>query len=323
PRYQLPLGLNKNDVIDVACDEYAQEVLGFSDDSTSGNPTSSDPIIATSSPSFTPFERDIALIEKLLNEDPSPNFPPTIKKEDLKQVDVSMTKPSIEELPELELKDLPPHLEYAYLERTDKLPVIISKELKDEENVALLKVLKSHKRVISWKISDIKGIDPHFCTHKILMEDNYKPVVQHQRRLNPKIHEVIKKEVIKFLDVGLIYLIFDSPWVSPVHCVSKKGGMIVIENEVNELIHTRLGTRWRVCIDYRKLNNATQRYHFPLPFMYQILERLARIDYYCFLDGFSRYFQIPIDPQDQEKRLSLALMGRSPIDACPLAYISL
>ncbi|GJY54429.1 hypothetical protein Tco_0446093 [Tanacetum coccineum] len=162
-----------------------------------------------------------------------------MKNDDLKQVDVTMTKPSTEEPPEIELKDLPSHLEYAFLEGTDKFPVIISKELKDEEKAALLKVLKSHKWAIAWKISDIKGIDPSFCTHKILMEDDFKPAVQHQRRVNPKIHEVIKKEVIKLLDAGLIYPIFNSPWVSPVHCVPKKGGITVVEKEDNEFIPTR------------------------------------------------------------------------------------
>ncbi|GKF97791.1 hypothetical protein Tco_0293612, partial [Tanacetum coccineum] len=121
----------------------------------------------------------------------------------------------------------------------------------------LIKVLKSHKRAIAWKISDIKGIDPQFCTHKILMEENAKPVVQHQIRVNPKIHEVIKQEVIKLLDAGLIYPISDSPWVSPVHCVPKKGG----------IMGNNLVTGWRVCIDYRKLNDATRKDHFPLPFM--------------------------------------------------------
>ncbi|GJT01115.1 reverse transcriptase domain-containing protein [Tanacetum coccineum] len=315
--------------LDVACEEYALEVLGFLDSLTSGNPTPSDPIIASSSPSFTPFEGgyfileeietflhtldnpsnldddyydtegDILYLEKLLNEDPSPNLPP-MKNEDLKQVDVTMTKPSIEEPPELELKDLPPHLEYAFLEGTDKLPIIISKELKYKENAALLKVLKSHKRAIAWKISDIKSIDPRFCTHKILMEDDFKLAVQHQRRVNPKIHEVIKKEVIKLLDSGLIYPIFDSSWVSLVHCVPKKGGMTVVENEDNELIPTRLVTGWRVCIDYQKLNDATRKDHFPLPFMDQMLERLVVNEYYYFLDGFSGYFHILIDPQDQE-----------------------
>ncbi|GJW21936.1 reverse transcriptase domain-containing protein [Tanacetum coccineum] len=133
------------------------------------------------------------------------------------------------------------------------------------------------------------------------MEDDYKPMVQSQRRVNPKIHEVIKKEVLKLLDAGTIYPISDSPWVSPVHCVPKKGGITVVANEENELILTRLVTRWRVCIDYRKLNEATRKDHFPLPFMDQMLERLAGNEFYCFLDGFLGYFQIPIDPQDQEK----------------------
>ncbi|GJT92966.1 reverse transcriptase domain-containing protein [Tanacetum coccineum] len=304
-------------VIDVACEEYAQEVLGFLDSSTSGNPTPSDPIIASSSPSFTPFEGgdfileeieaclssdsiplgiddadfdlegDIRLLEKLLNDDPS--SPLHLK-------ELNMIKSSIDDPSELELKDLPSHLKYAFLEGTDKLPIIISKELKDEEKAALLKVLKSHKRAIAWKISDIKGIDPRFCTHKILMEDDFKPAVQHQRRMNPKIHEVIKKEVIKLLDAGLIYPISDSPWVSPVHCVPKKGGMTVVESDDNELIPTRLVTGWRVCIDYRKLNDATRKDHFLFPFIDQMLERLAGNEYYCFLDGFSVYFQIPIDP---------------------------
>ncbi|GKB47866.1 reverse transcriptase domain-containing protein [Tanacetum coccineum] len=133
------------------------------------------------------------------------------------------------------------------------------------------------------------------------MEDNVKPVVQHQRRVNPKIHEVIKKEVIKLLDAGLIYPISDSLWVSPFHCVPKKGGMTVVENEDNELIPTRLVTEWRVCIDYRKLNDATRKDHFPLPFMDQMLKRLAGNEYYFFLDLFPGYLQIPIDPQDQKK----------------------
>nr|GFC05074.1 reverse transcriptase domain-containing protein [Tanacetum cinerariifolium] len=91
------------------------------------------------------------------------------------------------------------------------------------------------------------------------------------------------------------------PWVSPIYCVPKKGGMTIVANENNELILTRLVTGWRVCIDYRKLNDATRKDHFLLPFMDQMLERLAGNEFYCFLYGFSRYFQIPIDPQDQEK----------------------
>nr|GEU63616.1 DNA-directed DNA polymerase [Tanacetum cinerariifolium] len=204
--------INRIDVIDVACEDYVQDVLGFSDNFKSGSPTLAlDPIISSSSTSFTPFEGsdfgDTLYLEKFLNEDPSPNLP-LVKTEDLKQVDATMTKPSIEEPPDLELKELLSHLKYVFLEGTDKLPVIISKELKVEEKSALLKV-------------------------------DFKPAVQHQRRVNSKIHEVIKEEVIKLLNVGLIYPIFDSPWVSPVHCVPKKGGITVVENEDNELIPTR------------------------------------------------------------------------------------
>nr|GEW44737.1 DNA-directed DNA polymerase [Tanacetum cinerariifolium] len=268
------MSVSRIDVIDVAREEYAQEMLGFSNNFLGGNPTStSEPIISDSSPSLTPFEGsdfileeikaylkdesislkidhadcdpegDICLIEKLLNDDPFQL--PLI---DLKQGEVVKAKSSIEEPPELKLKDLPSHLEYAYLE-----------------------------------------------------EEDYKPAVQSQRRVNPKIHEVIKKEVIKLLDAGMIYSISDSSWVSPIHCVPKKGGITVVENENNELIPTRLVTCWRVCIDYRKLNDATQNNHFPLLFMDQMLERLAGNEFYCFLDGFSRYFQIPINPPDQEK----------------------
>ncbi|GJS34283.1 reverse transcriptase domain-containing protein [Tanacetum coccineum] len=244
-------------------------------------------------------EGDTVYLEELLSViNSDPNLPPS----PVCEINVpEKVKSSCEDPPDLELKDLPSHLEYAFLEGDDKLPVIIAKNLKDEDKTALIKVLKSHKHAIAWKISDIKGIYPHFCTHKILMKENAKPVVQHQRRVNPKIHEVIKQEVIKLLDAGLIYPISDSPWVSPVHCVPKKGGITVVKNEENELIPTRLVTGWRVCIDYRKLNDATRKDHFPLPFMDQMLERLAGNEYYCFLDGFSGYFQIPIDPLDQEK----------------------
>nr|GEY63989.1 reverse transcriptase domain-containing protein [Tanacetum cinerariifolium] len=181
----------------------------------------------------------------------------------------------------------------AYMEYTqlvfcnDKFPVIIAKDLSVEEKTTLIMVLKSHKRAIAWKLSDIKGIDPEFFTHKILIEEDFEPAVQHQRRVNPKIHNVIKQEVFKLLDAGLIYPISDGPWVSPVHSVPKKDGFTVVENKENELILTRLVTGWCACIDYHKLNEATRKDHFPLPFMDQMLERLARNQYYCFLDGFS------------------------------------
>nr|GEY67832.1 reverse transcriptase domain-containing protein [Tanacetum cinerariifolium] len=233
---------NKIDVIEIACKEYSQEVLGFSDVTTSGNPTPyDDPIISTTSPTLTPFEdSDFLLFEEadaflaILNSKPLPPIPnheqylPSFKKE-LKVCEAKTIKSSVDEPPEVKLKDLPPHLEYAFLKGNNKLTVIIAKELGDEEKSALIK--------------------------------DYKPAVQHQRRVNPKIHDVIKKEVEKLLDAGLIYPISDSPWVS----------------SENELIPTRLVTEWRM------------------------LERLAENEFYCFLDGFFGYFQIPIDPQDQEK----------------------
>ncbi|GJX66749.1 reverse transcriptase domain-containing protein [Tanacetum coccineum] len=131
-----------------------------------------------------------------------------------------------------------------------------------------------------------------------LLQDDEK---KRKRRLNPNMKEVLKKEIIKLLDAGIIYTIEDSPWVSPVHCVPKKGGMTVVTNEKNALVPTRTITGWRVCIDYRKLNEAIQKDHFPLPFMDQMVERLAGTKFFCFLDGFSGHFQIPIEPVDQEK----------------------
>ncbi|KAD4178635.1 hypothetical protein E3N88_27226 [Mikania micrantha] len=210
-------------------------------------------------------------------------------------------KPSVEAPPSLELKELPSHLEYAFLDGDSDLPVIISSSLTEEEKSRLIEVLKANKQAIAWKLMDIKGIHPSFCTHRILMEEDYKPVVQPQRRLNPNMSEVVKKEVLKLLDAGLIYPISDSAWVSPVQVVPKKGGMTVIVNEKKELIPSRTVTGWRVCIDYRRLNDATRKDHFPLPFIDQMLERLSGQQFYCFLDGFSGYFQIPIAPEDQEK----------------------
>ncbi|GJT34257.1 reverse transcriptase domain-containing protein [Tanacetum coccineum] len=211
-------------------------------------------------------------------------------------------KTSIEEpLTDLELKPLPDNLEYVFLEERSFLPVIISSQLSKEKKNRLIFVLKKHKQAFSWKTTYIPSICPSFCKHKIQLLDDKKPVVQKQRRLNPNMQEVVKKEIMKLLDTGIIYPIADSPWVSPIHCVPKKGGITVVTNENDELVPTRTITGWRVCIDYRKLNEATAKDHFPLPFMDQMLERLAGNKYFCFLDGFSGYFQIPIDPNDQEK----------------------
>ncbi|KAL5555432.1 hypothetical protein UlMin_037668 [Ulmus minor] len=226
-------------------------------------------------------------------------LPKNYKFRDIKAVQSEETQTKVEP-PILELKQFPSHLRYAFLEDSCNFLVIINSSLSDLEEEKLLRVLREHRRAIGWTISDIKGISS-LCMHKILMEESYKPIVQPQQRLNPSMQEVVKKEVVKLLDAGIIYPILDSAWVSPKQVVPKKGGMTVVKNNNNELIPTRMGTGWRVCIDYRRLNDATRKDHFPLPFIDQMVERLSGHDYYCFLDGYSGYNQIAIAPEDQEK----------------------
>ncbi|CAN6570107.1 unnamed protein product [Malus baccata var. baccata] len=209
--------------------------------------------------------------------------------------------PSSVQPPTLELKPLPSHLKYVFLGEDQTLPVIISSSLTAQEEDKLIKVLKEHKSAIGWTLADIKGISPTTCMHRILLEEGAKPSREAQRRLNPPMLEVVKKEVIKLLDCGVIYPISDSRWVSPVQVVPKKSGVTVVKNEEQELVPTRVVTGWRVCIDYRKLNAMTRKDHFPLPFLDQMLERLAGYQFYCFLDGYSGYNQIVIAPEDQEK----------------------
>nr|GFA63842.1 reverse transcriptase domain-containing protein [Tanacetum cinerariifolium] len=254
---------------------YSQEVLGFSDVANEVSTPYFEPIVSNSSQNLTPFnesdfllfeeadaflavddepispefdatyydpEGDILILEALLNSDPEPPLPnqkhyfPEARN-DLKVVEPKNNKSFDDEPPEVELKELPPHLESAFLGENNKWPIIIAKDLSVNEKSALSEVLKSRKKVIAWKLTDIRGIDPEFCSHKILLEDDFSPKVQN---------------------------------------LSPAGG-------------------------WRKLNEATRKDHFPLPFMDQMLERLTGNEYYCFLDGFSSYFQIPIDPKDQEK----------------------
>ena len=209
--------------------------------------------------------------------------------------------PSKERPPKLELKTLLTHLKYAFLGEEETFPVIISSSLELNQEKQLLEILRTHRTALGWTIADIKGISPLICTHRIHLEEDVKPSRQPQRRLNPIMKEVVKKEVLKLLDVGVIYPIADSKWVSPTQVVPKKSGVTVVANENNELIPTRVTSGWRVCIDYRKLNAGTRKDHFPLPFVDQMLERVAGHDFYCFLDGYSGYNQIEIALEDQEK----------------------
>jgi hypothetical protein len=213
----------------------------------------------------------------------------------------SGTKPSLECPPKVELKELPNHLKYAFLGDNDTLPVIIASNLEMGQEEGLINVLKANKAAIGWTIADLKGISPSIVMHKIITNEDAKPSRETQRRLNPNLREVVKKEVIKWLDAGIIYPISDSAWVSPTQVVPKKSGIQVIKDEQGEQIATRPVTGWRVCIDYRKLNAATSKDHFPLPFIDQIIEKLAGQKYYCFLDGYSGYNQIAIHPDDQHK----------------------
>nr|GEW37383.1 reverse transcriptase domain-containing protein [Tanacetum cinerariifolium] len=211
------------------------------------------------SPKINPFyydsEGDILLLETILNSKPLPPFPnheqylPSFKKE-LKVCEAKTVKSFVDEPPEVELKDLPPHLEYAFLEG-DKLPVIIAKELGDEEKSALIKLLKSHKRAIAWKLSDIQ-------------------------------------EVEIFFDAGLIYPISDSPWVSLVYCVPKKGGFTIIENEENELILTRLVTGCRGTNTIVSSMVSSGIFKFPLTLVIRKKQRsLAHTTIEVFIDDFS------------------------------------
>nr|GFC45187.1 hypothetical protein [Tanacetum cinerariifolium] len=252
PRVPLILGrpflITSHALIDVY-EEYSQVVLGFTENvSTKVSSPFYEHIVSSSLQNLTPFdasdfllleeadsfiaiddepissnidatyydpEGDIFILEALLNNDPEPlsnqkDFFPTLHK-DLKVVELK-TQSEEDEPPKVELKELPPHLEYAFLGNNGKWPVIIAKDLSSNEKTDLLNVLKNQKKAIAWKLTDIKGIDPEFCSHKILLEEDYSPKVQSQIRVNPKIHDVIKKEVEKLLDAELIYPISDSPW---------------------------------------------------------------------------------------------------------------
>ena len=193
--------------------------------------------------------------------------------------------PSEERPPKPELQPLPSHLKYAFLGVEETFTVIISSSLESDQENKLLEILRTHKTAIGWTIADIKGISPLICTHKIHLEEDVKPSRQPQRRLNPIMKEVVKKEVLKLLDVGVFYPISDSKWVSPTQVVPKKSGVTMVANENNELIPTRVTSGWRVCIDYRKLNAGTRKDHFPLPLSIKCWRELQSMNSIIFLMG--------------------------------------
>ncbi|KAK1647520.1 hypothetical protein QYE76_065325 [Lolium multiflorum] len=221
-----------------------------------------------------------------------------ILKHDLPVEDLGTTPPPKED-PVFELKPLPDNLKYAHIDDKKIYPVIISSKLSEIEEERLLEILKKHRGAIGYTLDDLKGISPSICQHAINMEDDAKPVVEHQRRLIPKMKEVVRNEVLKLLEAGIIYPIADSRWVSPVHCVPKKGGMTFVPND--ELIPQRVVVGYRMCIDFRKVNKVTKKYHYPLPFIDQMLERLSKNTHFCFLDGYSGFSQIAVKAKDQEK----------------------
>ena len=222
---------------------------------------------------------------------------------------------------ELELKPLPETLKYIFFEEGNSKPIIILSLLSEEQEGKLISVISKYKAAIGWKIDDIKGINREICEHRIFLEEDSKPTRQPQRRLNPHIFEVVKKEILKWLKADFIYAISDSPWVSLVHVVPKKSGITVIKNEDGGEMQTRIVSGHRVCIDYRKLNLATKKDHYPLPFIDQILEKLAGQEFYCFLDGYSGYNQIALHEHDQEKTTFTCSVGtysfkRMPFGLC-------
>ncbi|RVW67430.1 hypothetical protein CK203_065384 [Vitis vinifera] len=172
-------------------------------------------------------------------------------------------------------------LKYAYLEENKESPVLISSSLTTHQEDCLLEVLRRCKKAIGWQIFDLKGISPLVCTHHIYMEEEAKPVRQPQRRLNPHMQEVVRAEVLKLLQAGIIY-----PYQ----------------------------------IAHGKLNVVTRKDHFPLPFIDQVLERVSGHPFYYFLDGYSGYFQIEIDVEDQEKTTFTCPFEPTHTEECLSAY---
>nr|GFC13291.1 reverse transcriptase domain-containing protein [Tanacetum cinerariifolium] len=227
--------LNKVDLIDATCEEYSQAVLGFTD--VVSNEVSSpiyEPIVLNSSQNLTPFDASDFLL--------------------LEEVDAFI---AIDDEP------ISSNIDDTYYDPVGDILILEALLNNDPEPLSnqkdFFRTIHKDLKAIAWKLTDIKGIDPEFCSHKILLKEDYSPKVKSQRRVNPKIYDVIKKEVEKLLDAGLIYPISDSPWVSPIHCVPEKGGMTVIKNDENEVVPTRLKLRLPTLNDTKKVLELADR----------------------------------------------------------------
>jgi hypothetical protein len=197
---------------------------------------------------------------------------------------------------------------YAFLNNDQDSPIIVNDKLSQEESLRLITVLEKYHAAFGYSLHNLKGISPILCTRRIPTDLEITPSRGPQCRLNNAMMEVVKKEVLKLLHTEIIYPMTHSGWVSPIQVVPKKGGMTIVKNERNKLIPKRTVTRWRMCIDYKKLNKATKKDHFLLPFIDELLEHLAN-HFFCFLDDYSGYHQIPIHPDDQSKTTFTCLYG--------------
>lgn len=224
-----------------------------------------------------------------------------LKKVALKQRIRTSTQAFSEKSPQEELKLLLSYLKYVFLSESNTLPVILSISLTVAQVEAIVTVLKRRKRAMGWQILDIYHISLALCMHRIFIEEGHKLMAQPQWRLNTIMKEMVKKEVIKWLGVGIVFPISDNKWVSPVQCVPKKDGITIVTDDNNELIPTKIVIGWRICMDYRKLNDATSKDYYPVYFINQMPDKLTKQENYYFLDRYSGYSQITIVLEDQEK----------------------
>ncbi|CAM8965200.1 unnamed protein product [Rhodiola kirilowii] len=222
-----------------------------------------DPLEAILNGAESSYELTKGLQETLAHLTVSEPLTPGYEVNEVKLFKSNTFLPSVMQAPKIELKPLPEHLKYAFLGDNNTLPVIIKSGLEAGQEHSLIKVLRQHKLAIGWTLADLRGVSPAVCMHRILLEEGAKPSREPQRRLNPIMMEIVRKEIQKLLDADVIYPISDSQWVSLVHVVPKKSGITVEEDAEGKMVTTRIKNGWRMCIDYRKLNAVTRKDHFP------------------------------------------------------------